>query len=258
MLVIISRMELWDALDLDAVSPPAVVTIVGGGGKTSLLYRLGREAERRGVRAVLSGTARFTPAPRDLMPPLVQVDQPRLVAALAAALAADPVVVASTRRETQGRLGQISVETADACAAIEGLGLLALEADGSKMLPFKAPAAHEPAIPSSATHLVAVVGTDAIDAPLDAEHVHRPERIRALAGASETTCTIDVIARVLASDEGGRKDGGGLPYAVVINKADLAPARARGLADALRSRGVPRVVVVSLQDEIAPVRELLS
>lgn len=256
--MIISRMELWDALDLDAVSPPAVVSIVGGGGKTTLLYRLGREAKRRGVRAVLSGTARFTPAPRDQMPPLVQLDEPRLLAALEAALAIDPVVVASTRREQKGRLGRISVATADACAAIAGLGLLALEADGSKMLPFKAPDAHEPAIPSRATHVVAVVGADAIDAPLDAEHVHRPERIRALAGGNEATCTIEVIARVLASEQGGRKGAGELPYAVLINKAELAPDRAADLAAALRDRGVPRVIVASLRDEAAPVREVLS
>lgn len=256
--MIISRMELWDALDLDAAGPPAVVTIVGGGGKTTLLYRLGREAGQRGVRAVLSGTARFTPAPRNQMPPLVQLGEPRLVAALEQALAVDPVVVASTRRETKGRLGRISTATADACAAIEGLGLLALEADGSKMLPFKAPDEHEPAIPSRATHVVAVVGTDAIDAPLDADHVHRPERIRALVGESETICSIEVIARVLASERGGRKGAGELPYSVLINKADLAPARAADLAAALRDLGVPRVVVASLRDEVGAVREVLS
>ena len=256
--MIISRMELWDALDLAAVSPPAVVAIVGGGGKTALLYRLGREAERRGVRAVLAGTARFTPAPRGQMPPLVQLDEPGLVAALTAALAAGPVVVASTRRETKGRLGRISAATADACADIEGLGLLALEADGSKMLPFKAPDAHEPAIPPSATHVVAVVGVDAIDAPIDAQHVHRPERIRTLAGAGEQRCTVEVIARVLASVEGGRKGAGDRPYSVLVNKAELAPDRAAELAAALRDHGVPRVVVASLRDEAAPVHDVLS
>jgi len=256
--VIISRMKLWDALDLDATGPPAVVTIVGGGGKTSLLYRLGREAGQRGVRAVLSGTARFTPAPRSQMPPVVQLNESELVAAVERALAVEPVVVASTRREARGRLGRISTATADACAAIEGLGLLALEADGSKMLPFKAPDQHEPAIPSSATHLIAVVGADAIDAPLDAEHVHRPEQIRALVGGSEAICTVEVIARVLASEQGGRKGVGDLPYCVLINKADLAPAPAADLAAALRDLGVPRVVVASLREGVSPVREVLS
>ena len=93
--MIISRMKLWDALDLDATGPPAVVTIVGGGGKTSLLYRLGREAGQRGVRAVLSGTARFTPAPRSQMPPVVQLNESELVAAVERALAVEPVVVAT-------------------------------------------------------------------------------------------------------------------------------------------------------------------
>ncbi|MBM3141253.1 MAG: hypothetical protein FJZ92_13875, partial [Chloroflexi bacterium] len=53
---------LWEALALDVVERP-IVAIVGGGGKTALLYRLGREAQARGVAAVLAGTTRFTPAP---------------------------------------------------------------------------------------------------------------------------------------------------------------------------------------------------
>lgn len=260
-------MDLWDALDLDAQrDAPAVVAIVGGGGKTALLYRLGRDAEARGLRAVLAGTTRFTPEPRGRMPPIVSVDEPDLPASVAAALRTAPVVVASPGTEPRGRLAPISVATADACAAIDGLALLALEADGSKMLPFKAPAAHEPVIPRRATHVVAVVGADAIDSPLDEQHVHRPERVRALvapdggadARADAATCGLELIIAVLTHPEGGRKDVGGRRFAVVVNKADLAPDRARELALALRDAGVERVAVTSLRDEANPVRELLT
>ena len=170
------RNDLWGALALDAAQPP-VVAIVGGGGKTSLLYRLGREAEARGLRAVLGGTTRFTRDPAGPMPPIIVEREAALAERVSEALERAAVVVAATSREPQHRLASLPDAVASALARIDGLGLLALEADGSKMRPFKAPADHEPVIPSAATHVVAVVGADAIDAPLDEAHVHRPERV---------------------------------------------------------------------------------
>ncbi len=253
------RVELWDALNLgaDAAHAPSVVAIVGGGGKTSTLYRLGREAEQRGQRAILAGTARFTPAPAAQMPPIVRGEEPQIVGKIEDALRASTVVVASPHDESQGRLSTLSVETVDACAAIDGIRLIALEADGSKMLPFKAPGDREPVVPSSATHVVSVVGSDAIDAPLDDDHVHRPQRVREIVGADAATCTVDVLARVLASTEGGRKNVGDREFAVLVNKCDLAPLRATELGHALREAGVPRVILASLRDAENPVHELL-
>lgn len=243
--VIVAPGRAWDALALDAVAMP-VVAIVGGGGKTALLYRLGREAAAAGRHAVLAGTTRFTPGPPALMPPLVTAGDAALPDALAIALREHRVVVASTGAQPQGRLGALAPETADAVARLPGLGLLALEADGSKLRPFKAPADHEPVIPDSATHVVAVVGLDALDAPLDEAHVHRPERVRAIAGEGATVCDAALIARVLASPLGGRKGVGGRRFCVIVNKADLAPDRALALAEAIRTAGVPRVIVMSL------------
>ena len=251
---------LWEALDLDApVDLPGipVVAIVGGGGKTALLYRLGREARALGRRAVLGGTARFTPAPHGQMPPVITASPGVLATAVTGGLIETPLVVATTGHVSKGRLAAIDPETADELAWVDRLGLLALEADGSKLLPFKAPADHEPVIPSSATHVVAVVGLDALDAPLDAEHVHRPERVRAIVG-DEATCTAGVIARVLASREGGRKDAGERHYVVVVNKADRDETRALALAATILEAGVPRVVVAALRDEEAPVRAVLT
>lgn len=255
------RDDLWGALALDAAQPP-VVAIVGGGGKTSLLYRLGREAEARGLRAVLGGTTRFTRDPAGRMPRMIVEREAALAERVAEALEEDAVVVAATGREPQHRLASLSDATVGALARIDGLGLLALEADGSKMRPFKAPADHEPVIPTAATHVVAVVGVDAIDAPLDEAHVHRPERVRAVlegeGAAPGATCTVDAIARVLASSQGGRKYAGGRHFAVLVNKADRDPGGAQRLAEALRHAGVPRVVVAALRDEAQPVRAVLS
>ena len=74
----------------------------------------------------------------------------------------------------------------------------------------------------------------------------------------EATCTAAVIARVLASREGGRKDAGERHYVVVVNKADRDETRALALAATILEAGVPRVVVAALRDEEAPVRAVLT
>ena len=99
------------------------------------------------------------------------------------------------------------------------------------MLPFKAPAEHEPVIPEETTLVLPVVGADVFGQPLDGEHVHRPELVGALAGApAGSPITPEIVARVLAHPRGGLKGvPAGARVIAVVNKvetlADRAPAR---------------------------------
>lgn len=258
--------SLWGALGLDEGPQPPVVAVVGGGGKTSLVYRLAREAAESGRRAVVGGTARFTrpekpePMPRLITAPQEEIPE-RILEAWDAGETPGPVVAAGDEQQPAGRLAPLLPETASRVAALPGLGLLVLEADGSKLRPFKAPGPEEPVIPACATHVVAVVGLDALDAPLDDEHVHRPERVRAIlerAGVVTEQCTAAVIATVLASAEGGRKGAGGRPFSVVVNKAELDPTRAERLAHDIVEAGASRVVLASLRDAEQPVRATIE
>ena len=247
--------HLWRALGLDLPgSRPPVVAIVGGGGKTSLLYRLGRDADALGLRAVVCGTVRYTRAPHPHpTPPLIRDVEAALPTRVAEAWRAGAGVVVATGVDeaAPARLVPVAPGTVDAFAALGSLAAVFIEADGSRQLPFKAPGPHEPVIPASTTHVVAVVGLDALGVPIDEAHVHRPERIRAI--IDRATVDADVIARVLAHPEGGRQHVEGRTFAVVVNKADLDPGAARDLAERLVAAGVPRVVIARLADEDAPV-----
>lgn len=247
----------WDALDLDSASPP-VVAIVGGGGKTSLLFRLGREARERGRSAVLTGTTRFT------TPPPLSDGIERIVwhAADAAerlerSIALGEVAIVHDGSERQARWAPLDPETVDAIATTHGLGLLAVEADGSKMRPFKAPAEHEPVIPRSATHVAAVVGVQVLNAPLVDANVHRAEQIRSIVGDEERV-TAEVVARVMADERGARKAIGDRAFSVIVNQADIDPSSALHLAEVIRASGVKRVIVASLRDATAPIRKVIS
>ena len=136
------------------------------------------------------------------------------------------------------------------------------EADGSRMRPFKAPAAHEPVIPAETTLVVPVVGADVFGKTLDDDHVHRPELIGALSGAPlGTPITPEIVARVLAHPEGGRK---GVPpgarIVVVINKVERLPERAPARETAerlLREPAIHSVVLGAVRAE-EPVLEVCT
>ena len=106
------------------------------------------------------------------------------------------------------------------------------------------------------TLVVPVVGADVFGKPLDADHVHRPEIVSALSGARPgTLITPEIVARVLAHPEGGRKD---VPVSarivVLINKVESLPDRAPARETAerlLREPAIRSVVLTTLRGEDA-------
>ena len=250
------RMDLTQALGL---GEREVVAFVGGGGKTTAMYRLCREAAARGRGAVATGSARFTLPPGLGAPLLVDADEARLLASVRERFAAGELwLVASTGRASGERLLPLSYE---AIASLAGLApLVAVEACGSALRPFKAPAEHEPVVPPAATVVVAVVGADVFGRRLDAAAVHRPERVAALTGVElGATVTPALVAQVLAHAEGGRKDvPPGARFAVLINKASPDRlAAAREAAERLRAAGVERVVLAQAREK-EPVVDVLG
>jgi molybdenum cofactor cytidylyltransferase len=130
---------------------------------------------------------------------------------------------------------------------------VAVEADGSRMLPVKAPGSHEPVVPVGTTLLVPVVGIDAFSKSI-AEIAHRPERVCAITGLSlEDTLTPAALARLITSPEGGLKGAASTGRtAVLINKVESADeyAAAREVAESiLRDPRVERVAIGALLGE---------
>ncbi len=250
-------MDLTEAF---AISNHEVVALTGAGGKTTTMYRLCAEALARGRRAVASGTARFSaPAPNLPVHMLVDEDEERLCAAVLTGLDPERAVVATTGHTDKERLTPISYEAAARIAAFDTLGLLALEADGSRMRPFKAPAGHEPAVPPCATLVIAIAGADVFGRPLTDEFVHRPEQVVALTGARlGQPITPDLVAAVLAHPAGGRKNvPAGARFAVMLNKVSLERIEAAREAARLMVAGGVGTVVLACMLEDAPLVEVV-
>lgn len=250
-------MRLSEAL---ALGESEIVAIVGGGGKTTVMYRLAREAAADGGRAIATGTTLFTPPPDGRKhAAVVDADPERLIGAVAAALEHEQVVIAATGHGTQGRFLPVSPETVARLAALPGVGRVVVEADGSRTRPFKAPAEHEPVIPASATLVIAVAGMSVLGQPLDDAHVHRPECVAALTGAElGAPVTAEMMVSVLAHPLGGRKGvPAGCRHIVLLNQVEEKRIdAARRLARLLIEAGIERVVLARAREE-PPVVEVV-
>ena len=143
---------------------------------------------------------------------------------VADALALSPLIAVGAGVR-DARLRAVSPEIADELFFRCGARYVVNEADGARMKPFKAPAEHEPVVASTTTLLVVVIGLDALGAPVDEEHLHRPERFSEIAGASPgaplTPAHVAAIVReyerrCVDVDESAR-------FGVLINKADEGP-----------------------------------
>ncbi len=217
--------------DAFGVGSRGVITLVGGGGKTTTLYRLARELhERNGGRGVVITTTThiFAPPADPDLETIVESEPAASVDRCVAVLATGRIPILGTRLTPDGRLGGVTPEVVDACAARDEIRHVVVEADGAAHKPFKAPMAYEPVVPASTSLLVAVVGVDALGQPLDAEHIHRPQRVAELSGAAlDAPLGADAIARVLVHPAGPLRDApSGARTLILLNKADSAERRA--------------------------------
>ena len=244
-------MKLADALEMAA---DEVVALVGGGGKTSAMFRLAREVAERGGNAITTTTTRIFAAQIALAPAhILAADATRERVSTALARHRHVLVIGDTNPK-DGKADGVSLDLFASLRAWFPRACLLNEADGSRMRPFKAPADHEPVIPAETTLVVPVVGADVFGQALDADHVHRPELVSALSGAPlGTPLTPEIVARVLTHPEGGRK---GVPpgarTVVLINKVESLPDRQPAHETAerlLRDPAIHAVVLTALRAE---------
>jgi molybdenum cofactor cytidylyltransferase len=147
-----------------------VVAFVGGGGKTTAMFRLAKELAQVGSarpRVLTTTTTRIFAAQIKQAPAYVTFDpasqtiddiRPQLDHALRQN---DYVLLIGRADPDSGKAFGVEAEMIDALAATGSFDFIINEADGSRMRPLKAPAEHEPVIPRSTTIVVPVVGLDA-------------------------------------------------------------------------------------------------
>lgn len=204
-------MGLWEDLRLD-INRHTRIALVGGGGKTSILYKLAQEALDSGRQVIVTTTTHMLPHPHlSLADDLDDLDK---------LLARHGIAMFGQMGPDRKLAGKAGLER----YLNSGTVILA-EADGSRGLPLKAPAEHEPVIPVWAGAVIAVAGLDCVGEPI-CQACHRPEQVcRLLGKAMDERLTPQDVSAVLCSPNGGRKNVGNRDFRIALNKADT-PQRA--------------------------------
>jgi probable selenium-dependent hydroxylase accessory protein YqeC len=233
----------YGLVDAFAIEKGDVVSLVGAGGKTTVLYALSMELRRRGLAVVATCTTHMQlPESGTTAPPLVVVGEVEdWLASVKNALSRYGSVTVIENRDREDKLQGIDPER---IAPLRSLAdCVVIEADGARRRSLKAPADHEPAVSSDTTVSIVMVGLDALGQPLHERFVHRVEIVKELARSRPAgEITNEVVAAAVVDGYFPK-----LPRAsrkiVFLNKANEERLKgAETLARALLARGAPEVV----------------
>ena len=213
------------------------IAFVGAGGKTAAIFTLARQFE---MPVLVTSSTHFATDQAKLAEYHVAIDDAKDIDKIDVGELPAVTIFTSSRYE-KGRVVGLSMESLRALsefAQAHGLPLF-IEADGARRLPMKAPAKHEPAIPSFVEIVVVVAGLSALGERLGDEVVHRPEGFVELSGLKiGEPISPKAIASVLVHEEGGLKNlPAGARKIALLNQADTDAlvSAGRGLADDLLS-----------------------
>ena len=223
-----------EALELGRRS---LVALVGGGGKTTLLFALGRQLP---ARTLLTTTTRMGRDRTGGYPCLVGPGDHEL----ADALGRDDAVLVWKATDERKALG-FAPEEVDRWFVAGTADHIVVEADGARRRPFTAPAPWEPPIPAASTHVVACIGADALGYVI-ADRLHRPLRVAAAAGCSPyERLTPARAAEALTSPVGMMKNvPASARFTVAVAGADPDDPQVQELVVELDQRRTDSLVVV--------------
>lgn len=263
-------MELRQALELQT---PAMITLVGAGGKTTTLFRLAAEGLAAGWRVISTTTTHiFEPLMTESRLIIIEADAATAVAAASQHVQRyRHVTVAAGREEKSDAFGRrrligLAPDTVDqlrTCA-----DLILVEGDGARGHSFKIPAEHEPVVPVSSDLFMVVVGADAIGVSFDSNVLHRSDLFaswlhhqRGLSPGEERALSVALLARLLTRPDVSLKGrpAGARPV-LLINKVEDEDTRrtARQLAATVMALGGYERVLLAAVARDDPVVEVVT
>ena len=198
---------LIEALGLERAR---LVALCGAGGKTTLMLALAREMAAAGERVLVTTTTKMAAAEAEgPWPPGISISHAGKSAG---------------GRKLQGH----SPEHIDELKHAGQFDRLLVEADGSRRRPLKAPAAHEPVIPSTTDAVIVVAGLSGLGMPLSEDTVFRAEIWAALSGTElGSPVSAESLARVALHDAGLAKGcPAGARATLFLNQAHTQETRA--------------------------------
>jgi len=246
-------MTLYQSLGLEG---NGVISIVGAGGKTSLMFCLAREISDYGQTVLTTTTTKM------MMPRIEQAAHVILTASIQSLLDRteeflkknNHLYTASARlQQKPEKLDGFEPDFIDQLEHSNVFQWILVEADGAARKPLKVPAEHEPVIPASSRWVVGLMGLKAIGKPLEPEWVFRHERFAAITGLAQGhPVTANALALAAIHPEGiFKKTPENARKILFLNTAGNADRRTAGrevaaaIAESVVNQNIHRLVIGS-------------
>lgn len=190
-----------------------VISIVGSGGKTSLLFKLAEELKKE-YKVLVSTSARI------LMPSYDCYDY--LYTNLNSYIgnkhdnSAGVIVISKDINEETHKL--LGIDDFDLDVLMQDFDIILLEADGSKELPLKGWKNHEPPVLNKTTKTIGVMPSNFINKRIDKEFIYGFDEFNILTDNSEYI-NFEAIGKICSNKNGIFKNSKGSLY-LFLNKAD--------------------------------------
>lgn len=228
----------------------SVVSIVGAGGKTSLMFFLARRCPWPCLITTTTKVGADQIPEADLCLPYQEfLTDP-------AAYSDKKVIWTSpTLTPEKGKISGFSLElfTEFSKAAKKRKLPIINEADGAHLRHIKAPAAFEPVVPVETNFLLHITGLDVLGKQVNSENVHRLDQFMEITGTREGDFLDEAaIARVILHPQGGFKNApAGCKRIAVLNQADTPKLEehANSIALVLLKNGIESVWIARMYPE---------
>jgi molybdenum cofactor cytidylyltransferase len=246
--------SLSQAFDLTSISSPQLVAFTGAGGKTSLMVAL---AESLPGTLVITTTTRMAREQINFAAQSLPAAVSRYPSISCIACTRISIIIGPDVEED--KVAGVGLEVPAQLLAQPDVAFVLVEADGARMLPLKAPAAHEPAVPPQSDLVIPVAGIDSLNRPIAAV-AHRPELVAELLGkqVDDLLEALD-IGTILKHPLGGLKNvPPGARVIPAINKVENAGQleAARRAAQAMLEEERIQQVVITAVERLNPVLEV--
>ncbi len=230
-----------------------VTSLVGAGGKTTLMFALARElVSRKNLVVTTTTTKIFPPSPADT--PFVFLSEDREAIKdfiLQEGGRYGHITVASEHIASSGKLRGIDPELIQEICEQNPEACIIVEADGAAKRPLKAPNInHEPVIPQNSSLIIPVVGIEALGCRLTDEYVFRADTAARLSGTKVGEVITQETIATLLTHPFGMAYGSPVHARIIpfVNKMDLksSSAEAKSLAGLILKKGhaqIDRVVL---------------
>ena len=218
-------------LSRQSLPAPRIITLIGGGGKTSLMFLWARCLREQGFAVVTTTTTKMC----NETPPGFRITPSATLAAAQIILqeaAAEIPLLIGDYLGAENKLAGIPADWVDSLGRDFPVTFFLVEGDGSAGRSLKAHLPHEPVVPAATALLTPVIGLDVLGKPLDARYVHRPELFAEMVGMNPgEPINPDAILKILFGSKGylakAPKTATIIPF---FNKLDTLPNPEVGFA----------------------------